>query len=358
MQRKNYIDNIRWMTVLLVVLYHLVYQFNSVGVVKNLGEPGIPAFDLLLPFVYPWFMCLMFVLAGISAYYALRKRTKKQFLKERFDKLLVPSIAGTFLFGWMTGWVTSHYGDMSFMMNDQTPGFLKYLIFCVIGQGPLWFAQELFLVSLILLLILLIDKKESLWKLGGKVNFIVLILLVLPLWGSSFLLNMPLITVFRTGIYLFCFLIGFYILSHDEILSVLKKYHLPLLVVALITGVIYVWVYRGANYSSDVVLKSFLTNFYAWAGILAILGCGQCWLDFENTFTKYMKKTNYPIFLIHMPFMVIIAYGVTRVAGIPILGDYILTLLLTIVAVIIGCEVISRIPVIRYLAFGIRKKKQ
>ena len=28
--RKSYIDNIRWMTVILVVLYHVVYMFNGI----------------------------------------------------------------------------------------------------------------------------------------------------------------------------------------------------------------------------------------------------------------------------------------------------------------------------------------
>ena len=28
--RKTYVDNIRWMTVILVVIYHVIYMFNGV----------------------------------------------------------------------------------------------------------------------------------------------------------------------------------------------------------------------------------------------------------------------------------------------------------------------------------------
>ena len=66
--RKLYLDNIRWMTVVLVVIYHVVYMFN-----------GVQPFSVIFPFredqlqdcfqylVYPWFMALLFVVSGMSA---------------------------------------------------------------------------------------------------------------------------------------------------------------------------------------------------------------------------------------------------------------------------------------------------
>ena len=52
-ERKHYIDNIRWVTVLIVILYHVIYSFNTVGVIKNIGVDGIPQMDAVLTFVYP-----------------------------------------------------------------------------------------------------------------------------------------------------------------------------------------------------------------------------------------------------------------------------------------------------------------
>ena len=42
----------------------------------------------------PWFMPAMFLLAGVSACFSLKKRTGSDFLKERFRRLGIP-----FLFG-------------------------------------------------------------------------------------------------------------------------------------------------------------------------------------------------------------------------------------------------------------------
>ena len=35
--RKTYIDNIRWITVVLVVIYHVIYMFNGVSLFGVLG---------------------------------------------------------------------------------------------------------------------------------------------------------------------------------------------------------------------------------------------------------------------------------------------------------------------------------
>ena len=36
--RKIYLDNIRWMTVLLVLIYHVCYMFNGVGILGGIPD--------------------------------------------------------------------------------------------------------------------------------------------------------------------------------------------------------------------------------------------------------------------------------------------------------------------------------
>ena len=45
--RKPFLDNLRYGIVLLVIVYHVCYLFNSVGVVTNVVVPGIPAMDVV-----------------------------------------------------------------------------------------------------------------------------------------------------------------------------------------------------------------------------------------------------------------------------------------------------------------------
>ena len=44
-KRKHYLDNIRWITLCFVIIYHIFYIFNSSGVVSNIGVTGIKELD-------------------------------------------------------------------------------------------------------------------------------------------------------------------------------------------------------------------------------------------------------------------------------------------------------------------------
>lgn len=44
--RRHYLDNLRWAAVVLVLLYHVCYLFNGVGIPGGLpGSESIPALD-------------------------------------------------------------------------------------------------------------------------------------------------------------------------------------------------------------------------------------------------------------------------------------------------------------------------
>ena len=356
--RKHYIDNIRWATVLLVIVYHVIYTFNSVGVITNITDKGIPALDSLLIFVYPWFMCLLFVVAGMSAYYALQNKTGREFATSRAKRLLVPSICGIFILGWFSGWVTDQTVDMFGENRNVIPGFIKYIIYCLSGIGPLWFAHELFLASMILLLARKLDKKNKLHELGGKVNFLVLLALGIAVWVSSLLFNTPLIEVYRNGIYVFMFLIGYYVFSHENVTDILVKFKLPLLIAAIAMGISYTAFFYGKNYTTTECLQSVFTNVYAWLAILAIIGCAKAWGDKKNKFTQYMTKRNFGFYALHYPIMMMVAYPMITFFDLPPVLNYIFLLLGTVILLIPAYEIFSRIPIIKTLLLGISSKKK
>lgn len=350
--RRNYIDNIRWVTVLVVILYHVILTFNSVGIIKNIGVDGIPQMDAFLPFVYPWFMCLLFVVGGMSIRYSLEKRSGKAFAKERVKRLLVPSIAGIFLLGWIASLITNQYTDMFMGNGDKIPGFIKYFIFCLMGIGPLWFAHELFLGSMLILLLRTLDKQDRIWKFGGKANLIALLLFVLPVWGSSMILNTPFIEVYRNGIYLFMMLLGYFVFSHDEVTDILAGVKLPLLAAALVSGVAYVIRYYGENYAAQDCLQNFFTNWYAWIAILAAIGCFKAWGNKENAFTDYMRRSNFGFYVLHYPLMVILAYLECEYLSMPMFLRYVALLASELALLPPMYEMVRRLPVIGTLLLG------
>ncbi len=350
--RKSYLDNIRSLTIVLVVIYHVAYIFNSAGVISNLPVKGIQALDSICYFLYPWFMCLLFMVAGISARYALQTRSARQFAQARVQKLIVPFFGGVFLLGWLNGWVTAHYVDM--FGGNVVPGFVKYLVYCL-NIGPLWFLLELFVISMILLLIRKLDRQDRLWTLAGKANLPCLILLVLPVWGSSFLLNTPVITVFRNGIYGLMFLLGYYLFSHDLVLEKVKKYAGPFLIIGVALGCVEVWYFFGQNYTADACLQHPLTNLYLWMMILAIPGCARRWLNFRNSLTEYLQKRSFALYVCHYPLLVTAAYLIMAYSELPMPAVYLILLPLTFAASLLFYEIISRLPLVRYLLFGMKK---
>lgn len=61
--RKLYLDNIRWMTVVLVVIYHVVYMFNGVqpfGVIGPFREHQLQdCFQYIWSTLGSWHCCLL-----------------------------------------------------------------------------------------------------------------------------------------------------------------------------------------------------------------------------------------------------------------------------------------------------------
>lgn len=351
--RKYYLDNIRWITVILVLIYHVFYMYNISGVPASLSVTnGIPGLDAFPAFVYPWFMALLFLVSGICVRYSLKRRTKKEFLKERVVKLLVPSTLGLFVYQWITGYFNLTIGNAT----DKMPGFLIYPVSILAGTGPLWFIQTLFIFSLILVLILTIDKNDKIWTLGGKANIPFILAFFLLIWGGSQILNVPVVSVYRFGIYGVAFFLGYFVFSHDEVLERVEKIRIPMLIVAVGLGVAYSIIFFGKNYTDDHCLKSLITNAYLYSAILAILGCFKAYLNWHNKLTDYMTKASFGIYIVHYPVVLAVCYSLYKFTALPLAVDYIISIV-AVIALSVGLyEAFKRIPVIRFLVLGIKKK--
>lgn len=381
--RKAYIDNLRSGIILLVILYHIVYMFNSVGVLTNVVIPGIPQMDVVLYILYPWFMICMFALAGMSAKYALdhleakvrsgeipiresrkkkksgknadadRKTVHSIYIRSRAAKLVVPVVVGCFLYGWICGYVTYQYTDAWGGQGDLVPGFIRYLIFVMSGIGPGWFAVELFAATLVLLLIRKIDKQDKLYALCGKAGLAVLPLLTLLVWGSAQILNLPVVEIFRNGIYICTFLLGYYVLSQERIQEGMAKWWFVFAIPAVLLGIGYVITFWGQNYASTENLKGLLVNAYAWFMTLAVIAAGHRFLNQETAFTRYMRPRSFAFYLLHYLVLVLITYGIDSHFDVPVGGFYPILIAASVILLPPLYEILSRIPVVRRLILGI-----
>ncbi|ATU04961.1 hypothetical protein BKN14_00705 [Candidatus Gracilibacteria bacterium HOT-871] len=352
MKRKIYLDNLRWFVVILVLIYHVCYIFNGVGIFGGIpNAKNIEFFDGFMYIVYPWFMVLLFVVAGMSARYSLQKRSNKEFLKERVTKLLVPSTLGLFVLHWISGYINIKMG----LGLSQIPTFI-YPISALSGIGPLWFIQMLFIFSVAIVLLKKSDKSDFLWKLGGKSDVFVIFLLFFVIWGGAQIGNMPVVTTYRFGIYFVAFLIGYYIFSHEKVEKILEKISIPTSILAIILSVFYVYFYFGKNFTESEILQNFATNLYCWITVIAMIGIFKKYFNLENSFTKHMTKTSFGIYILHYFVLVIVGYVLVNYFDLPAIWNYFLAFVLIFAGTFGLLEIISKIPIIRYLVLGIKKK--
>ena len=365
--RKHWIDNLRWVTVLLVLLYHVIYFYNNKGVFGGIGGfgeyPECPQYqDVVMYILYPFFMPLLFILAGISSRYALQRHTAKEWFKARTRKLLVPGTIGLFVFHWMVGYFNTVVASRQGVF-DGVPAVGKYLIMAVSGTGPLWFVQVLWLLCLVLLLVRALDRKERLWNACGKLNIVWIILLGVLFWaGEQTLIRNPrpesadgLLNLYKPLFYLVPFLLGYFVFSRDEVQEKVGKAWIPLMVSALIAGGVLIGTTFGQDNTSPEYLGSPLNSIYGWLMCLAMMGLFKARWDCTDAFSGYMTRSSYGIYIVHYLVIASLGYMMKTYTELPPVAMYLILTVAVFTLSPLLYELLRRIPVVRWCVFGEKK---
>ena len=393
MERKHWLDNIRWVTVLLVLFYHVIYFYNAKGVFGGIGGfYETQPWDAIMSLLYPWFMLLLFLVAGISSRYALgpaapeqvhepvegregpHHLTHKQFIKSRTLKLLVPATIGLFVFQWMTGYFNTAVARGQGVF-DNVPTFVMYFIWAFSGIGPLWFIQDLWLFSILLVLFRVIGKDRLynwITKMEGRyaeynmpfIAVVVAVGFVLVSFGSFCVIREPrpettdgLWNLYRPVTYFVAFLLGYYLFSRESIQDMLAKGRVGYLVFAVISGVYFTVIMYGKNDTTPEVLTSWPCILYAWFAILAMLSCFKAWANKTSPFANYMTKSSFGIYVVHYLVIASLGYMMKMYTTLPPWAMYLILTVAVFTLSPLIYEIIRRIPFLRWCVLGISRKK-
>ena len=367
--RKHWIDNLRWVTVLLVLFYHVIYFYNNKGVFGGIGGfgeyPQCPQYqDVVMYILYPWFMPLLFILAGISARYALQKYPAGEWFKARTRKLLVPGTIGLLVFHWMVGYFNTAVAAKSGMFEGM-PIPAKYLMMAISGTGPLWFIQVLWLLCLVLLLVRALDRKDKCWTWCGKANIVWIILLGILFWaGEQTLVKNPrpesldgLLNLYKPLFYLVPFLLGYFVFSHDAVQEKLGKVWAPLLACAVISGGILIGTTFGQDNTSPQYLGSPLNCLYSWMMCLAMMAWFKAKFDGTGKFAANMTKSSFGLYIVHYLVVASLGYMMKIYTQLPPLAMYLILTVAVFTLSPLLYEVLHRIPFLRWCIFGEKKAK-
>ena len=303
--------------------------------------------------VYPWYMTFLFAVAGMSCKYSLLKRTNRQFVVERIKKLVIPFLFGLLalvpimtytaevFFNGYTGAYWQQY-ELFFTKKNDLTGYHG-------GFTPahLWFLLYLFVISVTALLIVRLQKKCLPKFRVGRLSYFLIVLLFVPEWFCLYVLN---IGGKSLGQFMILFLFGYYILSEENILKKLQSHRFVSLLLFVMSGSLYIYLYCLENIRN--ILMDGLYIFYGWMGIIMLLGIGQSKLNFHNRVSTYLTQTSFPVYILHMPVVVVVGFFVLKLP-IGVAGQFLLIVLISFIETFLIYEIVKRLELIEI----IRKKE-
>lgn len=362
MTRLRYLDNLRWAAILLLFPFHTAVVFCPAWYDYYVQSgSSFAAARGLTAVIEPWIMPLLFCIAGMSACYALRKRTPRGYLAERTRRLLVPFLAGVVLVCPVIAYYAQRFHtDAAVSFPDAVAHF-----FCSLARFPdldrmagdfsvahLWFIIFLFVISGAMLgLVLLWRRLNGPCPSLETAGLPLIILLFVPLW----VLNLAGFTV--TGYsflaYFLFFGAGMCLLSHEPVLSRLEAHRIVLLAAWLVltAGVMVGW---GLIQGHTEVFwgSSPLFVLTGWTGVLALLANARHLFDQATPATAYLTAASYPVYILHQAALVAVAYYLLPVTTIPPALQFAAIVIASLLLTFAGYEIVRRIPGVRAL-FGI-----
>jgi len=340
--RLHYLDWLRNMLLFGVFLYHVLRPFDPLMPWHiNNAEKSEAVMGILLT-INPWGIPLFFLVSGAGSWFALRRRSNRQYLSERVNRLLLPFIVGTILLSPFQRYLEYlHNGRYQGSFLDFIPVWLAQLIpdfwlsprlFAYWGLH-LWFLGFLFSFSLLALPIFNWLKRDVGQALTSWLGQMVekrggILLFVLPLTLARVFV-LPFVPVMEEHGWLdfiyffFFFVLGYIMYSDNRFLSAVRRERW-LLFASGIAGLV-AYFALSAVYGEDVVISwgltyvfpgSFIGNLaftlISWGWALFALSLAMTGLNYSNKLLVYGNETIMPFYLLHQPVIVVIAYFVVQ----------------------------------------------
>ena len=356
--RRHYIDNLRSLAILVLIPYHAAMAWNTWGEPNYIMFGPNKALSSIVVAFSPFLMPLLFLLAGMSTKFALGKRTAGQYILERVKRLIIPLLFGTVVFmpvmsyladkhncGYQ-GTFTGHYKVFFTKFTDLTGGDGGF------SFGQFWFLLYLFVISLICLGIIMLQKK-LLPKAEANVPLWIAVLLGLPVPFISGLLE---ISGKSIVLYAYIFLIGYYVFSNDEVISKISRFRFVFLTLGLAADTANVWMFLWAS-SSNAMVNNILKDAATWFMMLALLGIGKRGLDKSSTLSAYLSSRSFAFFSLHYIFVVVFQYLFSGVFKGNTVMLYLVPVLIAYVFAFLLSEAFVRVPVLSFLT-GVKPLKR
>ena len=358
MNRRYEIDWIRNISILMLFVYHTAAIFCMFGDFYIISEEKSMVANILILLMFVWYMPTLFFLAGASTYFASKKRDFREYIIERVKKLLVPLIFGILVLVPPQTYLARLWrGETSLSYIEHLKYFFTHLTDFTGYDGAfspahLWFILYFFVVSTVggFFIFKFIKKENS----KCLVSFIKRV--VFNKYSFLVLLTIGFLSDFFPSIMgksilgcLIIFIAGYFVYSDEKILNALISKRFRYLGLILVTGILglgYVFLLRdsvGIKYAWYI--DSILKNIVLISAVASIIGFSSLYLNSNNRLLRYLNKSAFPVYIIHQPILLVLAYFIVPIVKSTLLA-MVLIIVLSFIATFLTFELIKRIKIL------------
>jgi hypothetical protein len=316
-KREYYIDWLRIIVVALLVPHHIAITFSHIGdayVYLPIKDNSV-YFFIQSTFLNLWFMRLLFFVSGISTFYALQKRTNRQYLIERCKRLLLPTVfAIIFICPIMAYFralnLNGFHGSLIQFFPIFFTKFETYL-----GWAHFWFLIYLFVYSMIFLLLRLISKNNNTItkKIGAilsKGKNIILPICIIIFFEMVFRPNYPgrqtLINDWANfTVYLTFFILGYLMAGNSDCIEKIVSNIYFFAIAGFIATVSFIClkyaienIEQFGSYKYKLIM-AFFQGIAEYSLVMFIIGLSKKHININNKLYRYLSKTSFALYMFH-----------------------------------------------------------
>jgi glucan biosynthesis protein C len=329
--RLDFVDNLRWVMIVLVVSMHAAVTYGHLGSWYFMEDPK-PGREVMIvfatyqTFLQAFFMGLLFLIAGYFVPGAYERKGLTTFLRDRAVRLGLPSLFFMVVVQPLTVyWLLRDFADHSRPPLSQA--YLPYLSSgrFLSGSGPMWFAVALLLFSVVYGVVRALmgrtEDKEPETPLPEDRQVIVLALvmglctflvrIVQPM-GTN-ILNMQLCYFSQ---YILLFLVGICARRRNWLLQMPYAFGMRWMSLALVVGGL-VWavfvfallkthsedkVSGGLTWQSAVIC--FWESFFCVGLCLGLIVLFREKFNRQGRFTRWLSDNCFSVYLFHTPLLI------------------------------------------------------
>lgn len=382
LSRQAYLDWLRIAAILGVLFFHSAMPFAQ-GETWHINNAEKS--DLFAEFNF-WLsrfrMPLLFFISGAVSYYMLKKYNGRYFVKQRFQRLMIP-----LLFGMLVIVPPQIYLER--VTQGYSGSFWEFYPSIFKGEPypegntswhHLWFILYLFIYDLISVPVfkwLLFGKGKVFTeqKLGWLAKGKRIYLLIIPsmIAFSSLILRFPsiqnLVSDWAMFIYYYFFvMLGYLVMCNQQLIASMvrnRRFSVLLAFGSLILINYFRWndltlgKMLGQNWKQSPFTYLYLSIYplIAWSWIMMLVGYAKKYIDKPHRLHGYVNQAIYPFYILHQTVIVILAYYVVKVNE-SILAKYIFIAAITLVLCMFIYHILIRPNNIARVLFGMKPMKK